>query len=158
MSRCLCFVYDSSLPVLVVPPLELMVRVGRTIYIWCLWYFWQGNHQIYGPVRCIYTVLANPTYGISASAFCPSISARGTSTSANNGCKHQCELAHEHEISCTFMLPYLSFFEDGGVCEGPLLHSKTQNWLFCGGGALRTRLKWLLFLDLMWGFKVAPLS
>ena len=24
-------------------------------------YFWQGNHQIYGHIRCIYTVLANPT-------------------------------------------------------------------------------------------------
>ena len=22
--------------------------------------FWQGNHQIYGHIRCIYTVLANP--------------------------------------------------------------------------------------------------
>jgi len=38
-------------------------RVGQnhiyTVYIWC---FWQGNHQIYGHIRCIYTVLANPTY------------------------------------------------------------------------------------------------
>ena len=25
-------------------------------------YFWQGNHQIYGHIRCIYTVLANPTH------------------------------------------------------------------------------------------------
>jgi hypothetical protein len=25
-------------------------------------YFWQGNHQIYGHIRCMYTVLANPTY------------------------------------------------------------------------------------------------
>jgi len=25
-------------------------------------YFWQGNHQIYGHIRCIYTVLANPIY------------------------------------------------------------------------------------------------
>ena len=24
--------------------------------------FWQGNHQIYGQIRCNYTVLANPTY------------------------------------------------------------------------------------------------
>ena len=27
-----------------------------------LWYFWQGNHQIYGRIRCIYTVLANRTH------------------------------------------------------------------------------------------------
>jgi hypothetical protein len=26
----------------------------------CIWYFWQGNHQRYGHIRCIYTVLANP--------------------------------------------------------------------------------------------------
>ena len=25
-------------------------------------YLWQGNHQIYGHIRCIYTVLANPTH------------------------------------------------------------------------------------------------
>jgi hypothetical protein len=24
-------------------------------------YFWQGNHQIYGQLRCMFTVLANPT-------------------------------------------------------------------------------------------------
>ena len=25
-------------------------------------FFWQGDHQIYGHVRCMFTVLANPTY------------------------------------------------------------------------------------------------
>jgi hypothetical protein len=25
-------------------------------------FFWQGFYQIYGHIRCIYTVLANPTY------------------------------------------------------------------------------------------------
>jgi len=38
-------------------------RVGQnhmnTVYIR---YFWQGNHQIYGHIWCIYTVLANPTH------------------------------------------------------------------------------------------------
>ena len=37
-------------------------RVGQnqifTVYIR---YFWQGHHQIYGQIRCIYTVLANTT-------------------------------------------------------------------------------------------------
>jgi len=34
---------------------------GRThIYTVYIRYFWQGNHQIYGHIRCIYTVLANP--------------------------------------------------------------------------------------------------
>ena len=40
-----------------------MCRVGQnhtyTVYIRC---FWQKNHQIYGHIRCIYTVLANPRY------------------------------------------------------------------------------------------------
>jgi hypothetical protein len=30
-----------------------------TVYIR---YTWQGNHQIYGHIRCIYTILVNPTY------------------------------------------------------------------------------------------------
>jgi hypothetical protein len=34
-------------------------RLARTIYIR---YFWRGNHQIYGHIRCTYTVLANPMY------------------------------------------------------------------------------------------------
>jgi len=25
-------------------------------------YFWQGNHQIYVHIRCIYMILANPKY------------------------------------------------------------------------------------------------
>jgi len=41
------------------------IRVGQnhiyTVYIRYFWYFWQGNHQKYGHIRCIYTVLANPT-------------------------------------------------------------------------------------------------
>jgi hypothetical protein len=38
-----------------------------TVYIWCIYgifgrettKIWQGNHQIYGHIRCIYTVLTN---------------------------------------------------------------------------------------------------
>jgi len=40
-----------------------MCRAGQNhIYTVYIRYFWQGNHQIYGHIRCIYTVLANPTY------------------------------------------------------------------------------------------------
>ena len=40
-----------------------MYRVGQNhIYTVYIRYFGQGNHQIYGHIRCIYTVLANPTY------------------------------------------------------------------------------------------------
>ena len=39
----------------------LICRVGQNhIYTVYLRFFWQGNHQIYGHIRCIYTVLANP--------------------------------------------------------------------------------------------------
>jgi len=39
-----------------------MHRVGQNhIYTVCIRYFWQGNHWIYGHMRCIFTVLANPT-------------------------------------------------------------------------------------------------
>ena len=39
--------------------------LSRTIYIRCVHgCVWQGNHQIYGYVRCIFTVLANPTYTV----------------------------------------------------------------------------------------------
>ena len=39
-----------------------MSRVGQNIVLYIRWIygnFWQGNHQIYGHIRCIYTVLAN---------------------------------------------------------------------------------------------------
>jgi hypothetical protein len=40
-----------------------MYRVGQNhIYTVYIRYFWQGYHQIYGHIRCIYTVLANPKY------------------------------------------------------------------------------------------------
>jgi len=43
-------------------PPTVVRRVGqnhiRTVYIR---YFWQGNHRIYGHIRCIYTVLVNPS-------------------------------------------------------------------------------------------------
>ena len=34
--------------------------LARTIHIR---YFWQGDRQIYGHIRCVYTVLANPIHG-----------------------------------------------------------------------------------------------
>jgi len=41
----------------------IISRVGQnhifTVYIR---YFWQGNHLIYGHIRCIHTVLANPKH------------------------------------------------------------------------------------------------
>jgi len=38
--------------------------LARTIYTVYIRYFWQGNHRIYGHIRCIYTVLANPSHVI----------------------------------------------------------------------------------------------
>ena len=41
----------------------VIYRVGQNhTYTVHARYFWQGNHQIYGHKRCIYTVLANPKY------------------------------------------------------------------------------------------------
>ena len=41
----------------------LICGVGQNhIYTVYIRSFWQGNHQVYGHIRCIYTVLANPTY------------------------------------------------------------------------------------------------
>jgi hypothetical protein len=40
-------------------------RVGQNhIYTVYVRYFWQGNYQIYGHIRCIYTVLANPIHTV----------------------------------------------------------------------------------------------
>jgi hypothetical protein len=40
-----------------------MCRFGQSyIYTVYIRWFWQGNHQIYGHIRCIYTVLANPMH------------------------------------------------------------------------------------------------
>jgi hypothetical protein len=40
-----------------------MCRVGQNhLYTVCIYGFWQGNDQIYRHIRCIYTVLAYPTY------------------------------------------------------------------------------------------------
>jgi hypothetical protein len=42
-----------------------MPRVGQNhIYTVYIRYFWQGNHQMYGRIRCIYTVLANPAHSL----------------------------------------------------------------------------------------------
>jgi len=44
----------------------LYVGLARTIYIHIytvyIRYFWQGDRRIYGHIRCIYTVLADPIY------------------------------------------------------------------------------------------------
>jgi len=38
-------------------------RVGQDhIYTTYIRHFWQGNHHIYGHIRCIYTVLVNPIH------------------------------------------------------------------------------------------------
>jgi len=43
-------------------PWKQFNRVGQNhIYTVYIRYFWQGNHPLYVHIRCIYTVLANPT-------------------------------------------------------------------------------------------------
>ena len=49
------------IPMLFIKSAQIL-RVGQNhIYMVYIRYFWQRNHHIYGHVRCIYTVLANPT-------------------------------------------------------------------------------------------------
>ena len=44
-------------------------RVGQNhMYTVYIRYFWQGNHEMYGHIRCIYTVLANPKKCVSTGA------------------------------------------------------------------------------------------
>ena len=44
-----------------------MCRIGQNhVYTVYIRYFWLGNHQIYGVYIRIFTVLANPTYVLSA--------------------------------------------------------------------------------------------
>jgi len=41
----------------------VIIRVCQNhIYTVYIRIFWQRNYQIYGHIRCIYTVLANPSY------------------------------------------------------------------------------------------------
>jgi hypothetical protein len=65
----MCTVYDrifgDSLPK--VPLLHrVYVVLANPIYVYGVYYiqyiqyYWQGNHLIYGHIRCTYTVLANP--------------------------------------------------------------------------------------------------
>jgi len=52
-----------------------MIRAGQNynyniIYTVYIRYLWQGNQQMYGHMRCIYTVLANPTHELPLLAGC----------------------------------------------------------------------------------------
>jgi hypothetical protein len=43
---------------------SVYIRFWPTLHIYAVYKrcFWQGNHHTYGHIRCIYTVLANPTH------------------------------------------------------------------------------------------------
>jgi len=56
--HALCF-YVCMLQVATCVGLAIGHNHIYTVYIR---YFWQGNHQIYGHIRCIYTILANPKH------------------------------------------------------------------------------------------------
>jgi hypothetical protein len=68
-----------------------MCRVGQNhIYTVYIRYVWQGNHQIYGHIRCIYTVLANPmhmcTHVLTSACSMPSLENRMTGIATLRGC------------------------------------------------------------------------
>ena len=56
----LCALAPSALSVTNTHSARIIFRVGQNhIYTRC---FWQGDHQIYGHIQCIYTILANPNH------------------------------------------------------------------------------------------------
>jgi len=62
-SRCWWQTYKSRNKKFVVRSIR---RVGQNhIYTVYIRYFWQRNHRIYGHIRCIHTVLANPKHSLS---------------------------------------------------------------------------------------------
>ena len=67
IALCIRIVFVPAVCTRTASPHELrsnMDRVGQNhAYTVYMRYFWQGNDQIYGRIRCICTVLANPKYG-----------------------------------------------------------------------------------------------
>jgi len=94
-------------PVMHVTTYIHMYRVGQNhIYTVYIRYFWQGNHQIYGYIRCIYTVLANPTYTVYTYTALASPSniastARGIGLSCASVCNVLISCSHWHGSACT---------------------------------------------------------
>jgi hypothetical protein len=74
-----------------------MSRVGQNhTYTVHVRYFWQGNHQIHGHIRCIYTVLANPSVRLRLGIIRVKIRAGfGTSSLANETGKADCLLCKD---------------------------------------------------------------
>ena len=74
-----------------------MFRVGQNhiyhIYMVCIRYFWQGNHQIYGHIRCIYTVL--PTLPM----FLTLLNSTGLKWTCQNTAQQSHAHAHTHSYT-----------------------------------------------------------
>ena len=77
-------------------------------------YFWQGNHHTHGHIRCVYTVLANPTHDITPASAAHFLLA---------GCAYfNCRLKNgPHTIS---HLLCCSFF----TCRLRLFQLQAENW------------------------------
>jgi hypothetical protein len=60
-------------------------------------YFQQGNPHTYGHIRCVYTVLASPTYASGLSSFCPVSDA--CTYSHVQSCTHRHTHTHIHTLS-----------------------------------------------------------
>jgi len=73
-------------------------RVGQNhIYTVYIRYYWQGNHEIYGHIRCIYTVLANPNHLIAGMVSHDSaLSGVGVATAVKLGVTHTHTHTHIH--------------------------------------------------------------
>ena len=84
-----------------VPCLHMFFRVGQNpMYTVYVRYFWQGNHQIYGHMRCIYMVLANPNIfvcHICTKFFVPCLHMFLCAMSAHVFVCHVCTLCEAHQ-------------------------------------------------------------
>jgi len=104
-------------------------RVGQNhIYTVHIRYLWQGNHQIYGHIRCIYTVLANPTY---LHAELPFIKGLLISNTVRHGRTLSCRAArpflkgllvsntarHGRTLSCTAARPFMKGLLDSDTAR-----------------------------------------
>jgi hypothetical protein len=59
--QCVCLMYNFC--VITVSIHVHIFKVGQNhMYTMYIRYSWQGSHQVYGHIRCVYMVLANPTY------------------------------------------------------------------------------------------------
>jgi len=79
-------------------------RVGQNhIYTVYIRYFWLGDHQTYGHIRCIYTVLANPTYQLNGLSIANPYEQPCQQQHRHNTATLHVQLTHNSQYHISFM-------------------------------------------------------